>query len=817
MPDQVSNADLSKAVLNFVQAGTFPETELITSADLRPSSLPTILHALEQAKLSAEKEIQAIARTRDPKIDDWVTQAKTLQSDISRSKQTAREILDQASQDGDVKRRYQDAATNVALRRRELEYTQTLIKALEEVRRVRGLLDGVDESVERGAWGEAVRVVGEALGALQQGVGVKRVTALGLLEERGKRGRDRLRTRVQHAWEELIRVDPSQNVVFIGGGASNLSLEDLATISGQLDLLDGEVDKLHHGLDEAVLVPLLGTSQSDPPLRLSVTEDSVRLTPESRQNVPRDRLLKDLLFLFRFLHKALPSSIHTPLFDLLLPQTIDLLKSTWLDASLPTTLNDLPLFEHTLTSITTFASGLDSLGLKGSNELTEWIESVPKLWLAKQRELLLFRVRQALVKGGVSTRIVERAETQTISSGEDVFAPPPQADDWDSKWEDDEEDDKVKKVGEEDQEEDVSAWGLDDDDDDDDPETGKPVEREEAADDVDDAWGAWGDEDEQEKPKSTAKRKEVNGHEPEVGDREVTLRETYTITSIPDEILAAIKQVISDAESLSERKSSITPASPSMQHLPPLALALYRALAPQTYPTHSLSGMHIYNDTTYLLSSLTPLTSIALTPSLTKLTLFSAQTYTSTLSTPRRILSDLLDGAQGFSNCTTPPYSAACTDAIAGAVGVIRSVAAEWRPVLSRSALLQSVGSLLGFAVAKIVVDVGDLSDISEEESSQLVRLFGQLGELEGLFLPDDQESQGEERVPLTAVYCPSWLRFQYLESILESSLADILFLWTEGELRLEFGAEEVVELILALFADSEHRRRAVAEIRRGS
>jgi centromere/kinetochore protein ZW10 len=50
----------------------------------------------------------------------------------------------------------------------------------------------------------------------------------------------------------------------------------------------------------------------------------------------------------------------------------------------------------------------------------------------------------------------------------------------------------------------------------------------------------------------------------------------------------------------------------------------------------------------------------------------------------------------------------------------------------------------------------------------------------------------------------------------LESSLADIKYLWKEGELSLEFDAEEVVDLVEALFADSELRRRAVGDIRRG-
>jgi centromere/kinetochore protein ZW10 len=36
-----------------------------------------------------------------------------------------------------------------------------------------------------------------------------------------------------------------------------------------------------------------------------------------------------------------------------------------------------------------------------------------------------------------------------------------------------------------------------------------------------------------------------------------------------------------------------------------------------------------------------------------------------------------------------------------------------------------------------------------------------------------------------------------------------------EAELSLEFGEEGLVDLIVALFADSEHKRRAIGEIRR--
>jgi protein transport protein DSL1/ZW10 len=40
--------------------------------------------------------------------------------------------------------------------------------------------------------------------------------------------------------------------------------------------------------------------------------------------------------------------------------------------------------------------------------------------------------------------------------------------------------------------------------------------------------------------------------------------------------------------------------------------------------------------------------------------------------------------------------------------------------------------------------------------------------------------------------------------------------MWNEGELSLEFGAEEIVELVEALFADNDKRRQAIREIRSG-
>ena len=263
---------------------------------------------------------------------------------------------------------------------------------------------------------------------------------------------------------------------------------------------------------------------------------------------------------------------------------------------------------------------------------------------------------------------------------------------------------------------------------------------------------------------------------------------------------------------------------------------MFRASAPTYYGSHPTVGsMFLYNDSLWLSEQLRALQEeqastnpaaakrLKLDADATALEGFGKRAYAREMEAQRTVVKDLLDGAQGFGHCTTPPFAEACDAAVAGTVDLLTRLSAAWSPVLSRSALLQSLGSLLGTATTKLVVDVEDMSDISEPESQKLAGYCARLSSLESLFVPARDADVGESddgaapdaAMPLTALYVPAWLRFQYLASILESSLADIRYLWSEGELALEMAPDEVVDLILALFAESEHRRKAVAEIRR--
>lgn len=247
---------------------------------------------------------------------------------------------------------------------------------------------------------------------------------------------------------------------------------------------------------------------------------------------------------------------------------------------------------------------------------------------------------------------------------------------------------------------------------------------------------------------------------------------------------------------------------------------MFKAAAPSYYGLKPDAGqMYLYNDSLYLSDQVRQVANdkhlSRLHGDVEALEKFGKLTYSKEMQTQRTIVTDLLDGAQGFSQCSEQPFLGECENAVSASVDRVRDVYKEWQPILSHSALLQAVGSLVSTVTDKIIVDIEDLGDISESQSQKLVSFCNQLSKLEDLFLPENSENT--EPVPMTAVYVRNWLKFQYLINILESSLADIKFLWVEGELSLEFSAAEVVDLIEALFAESDYRRKAIAEIKRVS
>ncbi|KAL6716444.1 ribosome biogenesis protein ytm1 [Lecanora helva] len=793
MTTQITSQQYGQAILEHVENGSYPETEEIISGDLPPSALPEISELIEQAKEDVKSHIRKSSKTSAPDVDGWIAQAKQLSLDIQKSQEIAREVVNQAQQCEHLEAQVNDAASKVNLLNDEIAFNESLGAILEQLRSIQRMLDLVQRATLDENLLEAVTLLKQvdensAILAVTRSSRVFRV-----LEAKITDLRTHIKGKVTESWNHRIVVDPAKACIQVRqeteGPSSDLSAQTV---------------------------------------------------------------FHDMTLLIQFLRTEFPPSIYDPLARLLIPRLVSRLVSTWLASAVPENLDFMQEFGGTLSLVKQFGDTLENYRWPGKRELTKWRDSIPDIWLRKRKELSLDRVRTLLSQGLGTTKIVERTETQVLSPNDEVFASNSVGEDWNAGWSDEQTSPTAAKhfphateaVQSED-EEDVSAWGLDEK-----QPTATQGTPSSAGNEVEetDAWG-WGDEDEDEDEETKTPQKansipnttKVNGKSlpAQAAEREVTLTETYTITSLPKEILVIINQVISDAIRLETSDLASLPISQvasELLSLPGLILAMYRASSAISYSRHQSGQMFLYNDSIFLSSQLHNLDveqttasgrkvpsrtayNLKLVGHISAIESFGKRAYAKEMESQRTIITDLLDGAQGFLHCTEHPFTGEADLAVASTVDRLRGLYKEWSKVLSHSALLQSLGSLLSTVINKIIIVIEDMSDISEPESQQLTTYCNRIATLEDLFRPvqssepDDKRSE-HEIMPMTALYTSHWLKFQYLVNILESSLVDIKYLWTEGELGLEFDTEELVDLVVALFADSPHRRTAIAEIR---
>lgn len=852
MPSQISDRQYGQAVLDSVQSGTYPESEAIVAAELPPSALPTILKLVDQAREDVKKNIRQISKESASDIDGWISHAKQLRDNIEDTQKSARTILTQAQHGSTLKYQVNDAASKVDLLKEELAFNETLARTLGILGGLRQTLSLIEKAVQKDDFLTGERLLEEAENELGKILASQNPKVAGVFGAKIADLRYTIVDSLTDCWNNLVHVDSTDLTISIKDQIQRSNLVDFNTIVevlSKLGLLEEKTSAFCKDLNTVILTPRLKSQVGATVYSLNVEDNAIRISGELA-DLSIEKLFSDMNSVIDFLCTRLPSSISTPLAALLMPSLTHRLISNWLSPEVPMDVKGIQRFRSVLDLVVQFAKALDSFNWPGKESLVRWADGIPEVWLNKRREVSLDKVRKLLVGGLGSAETVERVETQIVSHEDGAFAGNGGENEWNAEWSDEEGD----RLGEHLQpssarenepegegEDEVSAWGLDEDLDED-PSKDKP-ERPDITDEGAEAWG-WGDEnDDGEAARSVEarnvapKRTTANGLSEALqkNAREVTLKETYNITSLPKEILEIITHLISDGEILRKPeyiKSPIASAAGGLFSLPGLVLSMYRASAPAYYSMDPSGSMFLYNDSLWLAESLRLFTGTqfkhsgqinlgAAETEISALESFAKRTYGKEMESQRTIIGDLLDGAQGFANCTEAPFSQECDIAVSSVVDRLRDVYEQWKTVLSHSALLQSLGSLLSTVVNKIIVDVEDMSDISEPESQRLTTFCNRIAALEDLFVPQQAPTAmpGAEQtaIPLTAVYAPNWLKFQYLANILESSLVDIKYLWTEGELRLEFEAEELVDLIEALFADSEYRRKAIAEIRRAS
>ncbi|MCJ1395890.1 hypothetical protein MMC18_008776 [Xylographa bjoerkii] len=839
MSSTILDGELSDAVFRAVQDGVYPEEETIVSAELPSSAFDSLLKLLEQARTEVKTSIRELSRLSAPDIDGWVSQARQLRTDIDNSQYLAQEVVSLAKTGKVLQSEAEDASGKVDLLKGEVIFNEVLSSTLQQVHDLRHTLDTAQDAAIQNKLPDAIALLKKADRELSELRGCENTRLAGLVRGKVADLHKLVAETLTEQWNVLIHIDPN---------TSTISFH--RKING---LLRGKILILRKAFDNVILMPRLQIQMDGTRASWTIREDDISISGSS-SDTTTDTLISDMNLMINYISTNLPPSVAVPFSEVLLPSLTAKLVAGPLSSSVPADLDGISAFKETLSRVSGFAESLQAHGLQGRNNLMKWINEAPQVWLMRRSELSLHSIRQLLVRGLGDPRTVERVETQVVTRDDNIFVDSTNNEDWNAGWSDEDSEAKRHKTAptarksvngqegvDEEDEEDVSAWGLDEDADH--KVSGHSAEGPAAEEDEGDAWG-WGDDNEEEKatrssstqsPKRSRQRLNGTNTTEEPGERQVTLKENYNITALPEQILEIIIQAVSDAEALLRSDpidNPVAPAAKGLFALPGLLLSMYRASAPSFY-AHNVSGnMYLYNDSLYMAEQLrlfgehhaersTHLdhnSSLDIQPDISALELFGKRAYGKEMESQRTILGDLLDGAQGFTNCTEHPFAQECDLAISSTVDRLRDVSKQWRPVLSHSALLQSIGSLLSTVIKKIIVDVEDMSDISEPESQQLTSFFNRIAALEDLFLLEkttELDKQAEQPIPRTAIYTPQWLKFQYLANILESSLVDIKYLWTEGELSLEFKAEEVIDLIEALFADSEHRRRAIGEIRR--
>ncbi|KAI9720915.1 MAG: hypothetical protein M1828_005485 [Chrysothrix sp. TS-e1954] len=817
---------------------------------------------IKETQEETRASIQRIGEQNHLGPEEWIQQAKRLQADIEKSRATARGIVKQAQHADALRAQRSDTAGKADLLRAEVAFNVRLQSVLEQFRRLQLELGSAQEVVRDG---DLLRGF-ESLKKLEDGLrnlrAIDTTTAAQLLYERVEKLRTSIEDESQRLFNEFLEVNRDRVRLTIHDNVRNsnssLDLQAWTGLSKDLNTLDANAFAFSAHVETAILEPLLSSrdkvGSSNPRLAVSGAEiyldhDEVEMTA--------DGALRDTMTLLSFIKHTLPPSLCENIAEHLVPSLVHRLLSNYLPSTIDSDIHATSSFESMVQQTTAFAARLTEEGWGGASDVQEWVEAAPRVWISKRREASLATVKQILRDHLHSTRTAERVETQMISRKELIGGANGSSgvDDWDEDWGEDEpaaHKDFRTPLDETSGEEDASAWDMEDE-----PPTSmrntNPLngssmpERSAAYNDREEDTDAWDWNEDDDAPSSGVSARKpskamvqtpraAKHYKEQAQEQELTLRETYTVSRVPEALATLVTTTCNDAEALQLpplNTSSVAPAASALRSVPTLILAGYRALAATYYQPLEGSNMFLYNDAMYLSETLasfqdthqpqrSSLVAIDLGPDTAALESFARRAYGKEMDSQRTIIRDLLGLAQGFSNCTEQPHRGACDDAVSAVVDHITGLQRQWSKILSQSALLQSLGSLLQSVIAKMIVDIEDLPDIGEDESARLRHYCDEVSKLSKFFVQvnpsdtQDQQHQQQQQSDTTPLYVPNWFKFQHLAEILESKLADIRYFWGEGDLKLDFEREELVELIQALFAESDLRRKAIREVRRG-
>ncbi|EWG42813.1 hypothetical protein FVEG_04537 [Fusarium verticillioides 7600] len=810
---------LSDALVAFSLEGRFPDDisvlPPVSETDMQPA-----IQALAKTKRDLEAELHTINQETKQDVDSWVRNSKTLQEDIFRSKAMANEIERQSEAPDVSGEAIQDAEEKAEFLNREVQYSQQLHGVLQGIKRVNQLLSEVEAAKNECRILDSLRLLEKSWEAIDQ-IGV-----------------------FDHIWKTLIHADieTRQFAVYNAVEDEQMNLSDAVVGLQAYKEVDERMEQLWRNVDAAIISPRMDV-KSDTLPTIRADGEILKLSGGAPRSV--DALLDDLETAFAFLAQKLPSDLLPSLGNFMMGDVIPKLIEEWLEVAVPSSLKEMDNFQAMIKRAREFCQSLTQHGYTGFIDLQNWVDNAPSIWLGKCRETTLDSVRSKLLGGIGESKQVEKVEKQMVSlaEGKEITQTPggaaanTEAADWGADWGDAWEEDNEQPEGQNksaskgpdftkaDEDDGADAWGWDEEDTTTEAKDTKEAPENDDEDDSAAAWG-WGDEDTTQEPVQASK---PNGKPPHSQEetRELVLKETYSVSSMPEPVLELIYAILEDGAALTRddvKYAPVAATAPGLFGLPTFALALFRAISPHYYSRSEGGNMFLYNDAMYLAEKLSEFAGgwkkredltprarnmLRLDNDIKSLQAFANRSYANEMNIQKTILRDFLGGAQSLMQ---QDEMEACVEL---ASGRIRAMASVWKSILARSVWTQALGSLADALATKLITDVLEMSSIGQEEAYNIAKTIATATELDDLFLPSTLTgtAKSENEVPQTAQYAPSWLRLKYLSEVLQSNLNEVRYLWCESELSLYFSVSEVIDLIEASFETNSRTRDTIREI----
>lgn len=618
--------------------------------------------------------------------------------------------------------------------------------------------------------------------------------------------------RIDDAWNDAITLshDPTNNLtrLVVSRAIEPLNLDGVVEAVQSVDdrKPKSRFDVLFDNLEGNIIDPILFYKVSD----VSYSDNQLTVVLAAKAATTVDSLISSLEACIKFLFESFSSTILYPLIAKRLATSVEQkLINKSLPALFPSKSDGFDNFAKQLNRLYDFEKILLELKWTKSIELGVWVRNFPNEWASYRKSCYLQQIRNQMGQGFDTLRKVDVEYSSLLKRAKQVSQgirdessnnnnrdnnngnnnnSKEDAEDWNNEWND--EDDEAAPVRNEDKDDTKDSADFDD-------------------------WG-WGDEGE---------ANGVSGHDkPEASFSKLSnvsiksqrlVTENNKDTVVPSQLYCTystnvemLLKVIKDfSDEIGGSQDNIS------WHIGDV-LALFRGLS-TIYYAGVEQQLVLVNDIKALFVELdrTDFKGYVTTSDKETVQNFSLYIVNKLIDEKRESLTSILTVANKFNDCNARGNLKNVGLALERSLDLLKTSFFEWSKVASFCQVARMVGTLNETLVSYMIESIESQSDISEEESNQLVCLIDRVACIDVLFnSPIGNELKQEENSSLAAFYTPSWIKFQYMGEILKSNLADILFMFNEGTL-IDFSSSELVGLIRALFSESEHRQRAINEI----